>query len=273
MPPLNALKHLDGFSRILSAERVGLFTDFDGTLTPIFDNPRKTVLAPSIREALSVLVERLEMVALVSGRGVEYLRGVVGLEGITYVGNHGLEVWPAGSDTVTSHAEAVAGLEEDVVGEMAELGVDGLYVEGKGPAVSVHYRNTPEPELARSLVLAMMRPFAEARGLRVREGKMVVELAPDVDVNKGAAVEGLIREAGLTGAIALGDDLTDCDSFDAVHRLAETQGLTGAATAVVDGETPPDVILKADYWLSGRREVEEFLRWMAHDPPRAERKP
>ena len=52
MPLLNALKHLDGFSHILSAERVGLFTDFDGTLTPIFDNPLETVLAPSIREGL-----------------------------------------------------------------------------------------------------------------------------------------------------------------------------------------------------------------------------
>ena len=272
MPPLSTLEHLESFSRLLHAERVGLFTDFDGTLTPIFDDPRETVLEPAIREVLSVLADRLEMVAVVSGREVSYLRRVVGLGGVTYVGNHGLEVWPAGGDRVDSLAETVTGLQEDVVLEIAELGVDGLYVEGKGPVVSVHYRNADEPDLTRSLVLAMMRPFAEARGLRVKEGKMVVEVAPDVDVSKGTVVEELAREAGLTGAIVLGDDVTDCDAFDAVHRMAETQGFNGAAVAVVDGETPPDVILKADYWLDGRGEVEEFLRWMAYDSPRAERK-
>lgn len=272
MPPLNALEHLKGFSRMLTAERVGLFTDFDGTLTPIFDDPRETVLGPSVRETLSVLSERLEMVAVVSGRRVGYLRRVVGLGGVTYVGNHGLEVWPAGNESAESRAETGTGLEEDVEIEIAELGVNGLYVEGKGPIVSVHYRNTAEPDLARSLVLAMMRPFAEARELKVKEGKMVVELAPNVEVNKGTAVEELARERGLMSAIVLGDDATDCDAFDAVHRLAETQGFCGAAVAVIDGETPADVILKADYWLDGRREVGELLRWMAYDSLRADRK-
>lgn len=273
MPPLSALECLDNFSSILSAERVGLFTDFDGTLTPIVQDPRQTVLKPAMRETLSVLSERLEMVAVLSGREVKYLRQVVGLGGITYVGNHGLEVWPAGTTVPESQAETATGLERDVVAEIAELGVNGLYIEGKGSVVSVHYRNSPEPELTRSLVLAMMRPFAEARGLRVKEGKMVVELGPDVDVNKGTAVERLSLEVGFTGAIVIGDDVTDCDAFDAVHRLKKMQKFSGAAVAVVDGETPPDVILKADYWLDGIRDVEEFLGWMAYDSPRAERKP
>ena len=54
---------------ILSAERVGLFSDFDGTLTPIFDDPRDTVLDSSIRDILAVLAEKLDLVAVVSGRG------------------------------------------------------------------------------------------------------------------------------------------------------------------------------------------------------------
>lgn len=183
-----------------------------------------------------------------------------------------MEVWPVGGATAESRAETATELREDVAVEIAELGLHGLYVEGKGPVVSVHYRNAPERDLARSLVLAMMRPFAETRKLRVREGKMVVELTPDVEVNKGTVVEELARGAGLRGAIVLGDDITDCDAFDAMHDLVRMQGIAGAAVAVVDGETPPDVILKADYWLDGRGEVEEFLKWMAYDSPRAERK-
>ena len=93
---LRALDHLDELSHILSAKRVGLFSDFDGTLTPIFDDPRDTVLDSKIRDLLGVLTERLDLVAVVSGRGVGYLRGVVGLGGVTYVGNHGMEVWGGG---------------------------------------------------------------------------------------------------------------------------------------------------------------------------------
>lgn len=273
MPPLNALEHLESFSRILSTERVGLFTDFDGTLTAIFDDPRETELEPSMREALRAVSEKLDVVAVVSGRELKYVRDAVGLEKITYVGNHGLEVWPAGNDTEQARAETVGSLREDVGVEVGELGIEGLIVEDKGPVVSIHYRKAAETDLARSLILGMMRPFAEARGLRVREGKMVVELAPNVDVNKGSIVEELAREAGLTGAIALGDDVTDCDAFDAVHGLEKWARYDGAAVAVVDGETPPEVILKADYWLDGRGEVEKFLNWIAYDSPRAERNP
>ncbi len=273
MPPQRALDQMDMFSEILGADRVGLFTDLDGTLTPIFDDPRETVLEPEIRDTLGVLSERLDLVAVVSGRGVEFLREVVGLGGVTYVGNHGMEVWGAGDDIGSARAEATPGLLEEAVRDISELGVAGLYVEDKGRGVSVHYRNASDTHLARSLVLAMMRPLAEGRDLKVREGKMVVELTPNIEVNKGTAVEGLVQEAGLTGAIVLGDDITDCDAFDTVHRLAERPGFSGAAVAVVDGETPADVILKSDYWLSGRGEVEEFLRWMAYSSERSERKP
>ena len=81
MRPPRALDHLDELSHILSAERVGLFSDFDGTLTPIFDDPRDTVLDSRIRDLLGVLTERLDLVAVVSGRGVGTCGGWWGWEG------------------------------------------------------------------------------------------------------------------------------------------------------------------------------------------------
>ena len=98
---------------------------------------------------------------------------------------------------------------------------------------------------------------------------MVLEIGPGAGVNKGTAVDRLAREFGLMGAIFLGDDVTDCDAFDAVHRLIGERDLEGAAVAVVDEETPEAVLRKADYCLSGSEEVEEFLRWMAYASPRA----
>ena len=273
MCPPRALDHLGELSHILSAERVGVFSDFDGTLTPIFDDPRDTVLESNIRALLAVLAEKLDLVAVVSGRGVGFLRGVVGLGGITYVGNHGMEVWGAERPEPEANAEVDRGLLGEVQREVEGLGIRGLYVEDKGVNVAVHYRNAPDRERARAAVLNMMRSFVETRDLAIKEGKMVLEVGPKVEVNKGTAVGRLTREFGLTGAIVLGDDVTDCDAFDAVHDAVLGRGFRGAAVAVVDEETPKSVLQKADYRLEGRGEVEEFLRWMAYSPARSERKP
>ena len=210
---------------------------------------------------------------VVSGRGVGFLREVVGLGGVTYVGNHGLEVWGAGRLAPEANAEVDRGLLGEVRTGVEALGIRELYVEDKGMNVAVHYRNAPNPEEARGAVLNIMNSLIETRDLAMKEGKMVVEVGPKAEVNKGTAVDRLARRAGLTGAIVLGDDVTDCDAFDAVHDAGLGRDFRGAAVAVVDEETPNAVLLKADYRLEGRGEVEEFLRWMAYSSPRSERKP
>ncbi len=268
LPP-RVLDHLDYFSRILSAGRVGLFSDFDGTLTPLFDDPRNTTLSPAIRDTLSELSKRVEIVAVVSGRDMEFLREVIGLDSVTYVGNHGLEVWKSGDEQQERHVQVPDGLLEDIQKGVRRIAVTGLSVENKGLSMAVHYRNASDPTAARSALSQMLKSLAADHGLEIREGKMVLEIGPGAGVNKGTAVDRLAREFGLMGAIFLGDDVTDCDAFDAVHRLIGERDLEGAAVAVVDEETPEAVLRKADYCLSGSEEVEEFLRWMAYASPRA----
>ena len=268
LPP-RVLDDLDYFSRILGADRVGLFSDFDGTLTPIFDDPRDTVLSPAMRDTLSELSGKLELVAVVSGRDLRTLREMVGLNSVTYVGNHGLEVWRAGGERAEREAQVADGLMGDVEKGVGGIGVSGLSLEDKGMSVAVHYRNVPDPTTARSALSQVLKSLAAARGLEIREGKMVLEIGPRTSVNKGTAVARLALEFELTGAIFLGDDVTDCDAFDALHELACEKALKGAAVAVVDRETPEVVLRKADYCLSGTEEVEEFLRWMAYESPRA----
>ncbi len=268
LPP-RVLDNLDSFFQILGAGRVGLFSDFDGTLTPIFDDPRDTVLSPAMRDTLSELSGKLELVAVVSGRDLRTLRDMVGLNGVTYVGNHGLEVWKAGGERAEREVRVADGLMEDVEKGVAGIGVSGLSLEDKGMSVAVHYRNVPDPTMARSMLLQMMKSLAVERGLETREGKMVLEIGPRTSVNTGTEVVRLARELELTGAIFIGDDVTDCDAFDAMRELAGETGLKGAAVAVVDEETPEDVLRKADYCLAGVGEVKEFLRWMAYESPRA----
>ena len=270
--PPRVMDDLDSFSQILSAGRVGLFSDFDGTLTPLFDDHRNTALSPAIRDTLSELSKKVELVAVVSGRDVRSLREMIGLKSVTYVGNHGLEEWKAGGEQQECETQVSDGLLEDVENGVGGIGVSGLSVENKGLSVAVHYRNAPDPTAALSALSRMLKSLAAARGLEIREGKMVLEIGPGVGVNKGTAVGRLAREFELTGAIVLGDDVTDCDAFDALHGLIRERGLKGAAVAVVDEETPEAVMRKADYYLSGSGEVEEFLDWMAYASPRAARK-
>ena len=248
---------------------MGLFSDFDGTLTPLFDDPMSTVLSPAIRDILCELSKKVELVAVVSGREVTYLREMIGLESVTYVGNHGLVEWRTGGEQRKYGVQLSDGLLEEVEMGVAGIGVSGLSVEGKGLSVAVHYRKAPDPSAARSALSQVLKSLGDARGLEVKEGKMVLEIGHGPGANKGTAVDRLAREFELTGAIVLGDDVTDCDAFDALHGLLHERGMRGAAVAVVDEETPKAVLRKADYRLSGSGEVEEFLRWMAYASPRS----
>ena len=201
-----------------------------------------------------------------------YLREIIGLESVTYVGNHGMEVWRAWGERPEREARVSDGLLEDVEKGVADIGVPGLYVENKGLSVAAHYRNAPDPTAARSALTRMLERLAAAHGLETRQGKMVMEIGPRVGVNKGTAVARLAREFDLTGAIVLGDDVTDCDAFDALRELTRERGLKGASVVVVDEEAPEVALRKADYRLSGMEEVEKFLRWMAYESPRASMK-
>ena len=266
----SVLDHLDYFSsQILGAGRLGLFSDFDGTLTPLFDDPRDTTLSPTTRDTLGELSKKVDLVAVVSGRDVRTLREMVGLESVTYIGNHGLEEWRTGGERQEYDAQVSDGLLEDVEKGVGDIGISGLSLEDKGMSVAVHYRNAPDPTAACSALSQVLMSLAAARGLDTREGKMVLEIGPGGGVDKGTAVARLAREFELTGGIVLGDDVTDGDAFDALHELMSDRGLNGAAVAVVDEETPEVVLRKADYRLSGTGEVEEFLRWMAYESPRA----
>ena len=270
--PPRVLDRLDVVSEILGASRVGLFSDFDGTLTPIFDDPRNTVISPGIRDTIGELSTRLELVAMVSGRDVNTLRDMIGLTSVTYVGNQGLEEWTPGGERQAHELQISGGLIEEVEKGIELFEVTGIVLENKGLSVAMHYRNSPDPAMARIELLPMLKSLASARGLEIKEGKMVLEIGPRVGVNKGTAVNRMARDSRLMGAIVLGDDLTDCDAFDALHDLVLMGTLKGAAIAVVDEETPEAVTRRADFRLTGMGEVEEFLRWMAYESPRASMK-
>ena len=185
---------------------------------------------------------------------------MVGISGIVYKGNHGLETWRGGELEIREEArEHVLGVHATAERLRRELDVSGLIVEDKGVSASAHYRLSPDPEQAREAILNALARMDEAQGMLITEGKMVVEVRPPVSVDKGTSLRELVAEYGLRGVICLGDDSTDVDAFRALHALASEGVCAGLALGVLGRNTPATLEQEADLLLSGVAEVEELL--------------
>jgi trehalose-phosphatase len=249
------LKDLEG--RIRSGRRVLLFVDFDGTLVPIRDDPMACELSPEGRDLLGrIAAHPNAAVAVVSGRDLPDLRPRVGVDGLAYAGNHGLEIRGPGFEYREPGAVALAGELAAITAELtaALTGVPGAWVQNKVLSASVHYRRTPAGLVPRvkEAVERVAGPHRERFVLR--GGKMVLEVRPAVDWHKGRAVrwlwERLAAGAPNPVAIYLGDDATDEDAFAAVP-----DGVT-----VMVG---PSRQTAARYRLDGPPDVTRFLAWLA----------
>jgi len=215
-----------------------LLLDFDGTLAPIVDRPERAEMPERTRRALERSMEMDGVtVAVVSGRGLADVRGRAAIPGIAYAGNHGMEI-EGGGLPLRVHPEAAAArpeLQAVAARLTADLeGIDGAFVEDKDLTLSIHYRMAPEREAeVREMVLEAVdgRP-----GLRVTEGKMVLEVRPRVEWDKGRAVLFLLeqmRPPEGAPVLYLGDDRTDEDAFRALREQAP------AGEGVVIADPPP----------------------------------
>lgn len=254
------LDHLEVAQRLLAQRPSALFSDVDGTLSPIVPSPEQATVPESIRRALQRLAGRLDMVVAISGRPAQEARRLVGLQELAYVGNHGLEVWQGGRVRVEAQAAPFLPLMARVV---ARLGPElerlpGVRLEPKGITASIHYRQSPHSEVARAAILAAVGRLSQARRLRVTEGRMVVNLVPALELNKGSATLALVRRHGLRAVLYLGDDTTDVDAFAALRSL-RAEGVGTLAVAVLSLESPPGLLELADYHVPGVQGVERAL--------------
>jgi trehalose 6-phosphate phosphatase len=256
---------------VLAAHPRGLLTDVDGTISAIAPTPDAAVLLPGVREILTAAHATFDLVAAISGRAARDARRLVGVAQMLYVGNHGMEIlapsareagaerWtiaPTVQPYIPIITAALDEVERDVVPRFP-----GMVVERKGVTGSVHYRLVADLEEAESAVeLTLAHLFAGE--LRITHGKQVIELRPPVDIDKGTAVEDLVRGHHLRSAIYLGDDSTDLDAFRALSALAAQGEFTGFAVAVLHPEAPPQLAEAADLILSSVDAVPAFLRWL-----------
>ncbi len=254
---------------VLGMHPAGLFTDFDGTISPIAPTPDLGQLHPRVKEPLTTLAEQLDVVAIVTGRGAEDARSRVDVPGVRLIGNHGLEVVEGdivrANPLAVEQSNAVAAAVSEIRSEVSNNSWgDELIFENKGVSASIHYRRVPDPEAVREHLLALGAAVVSKRGLRLTEGRLVIELRPEIDVNKGSAVHDVILEGHLKGAVMLGDDVTDVDAFRAIAALRD-EGLNGLSVGINGPETAVEVRETADILINGVEECADLLEAVARE--------
>ena len=247
---------------VLAHVPAGLFTDVDGTISPIVSRPADARVLPAARSALSTLGSKLAVVAVVSGRRAEDARRLIGLPELVYVGNHGLETLVDGKLRITPAAQPWLPIVGEAVGELGRrLAQPGVMVEDKGASASVHVRRVAEGD--REQARRLVEEVGCRLGLRVEYGRMVVNLLPPVAVDKGSAVRELAEANHLRGLLYIGDDLTDTHACAALADLRGRSGCAALSLAVVGPDTPPMVARVADACLGSSEEVAELLQLLA----------
>lgn len=238
---------------LANPRRAGFLLDFDGTLAPIVDDPAAATLLEGMTEVLTDLVSRFKVVAVLSGRPVDFLEPLLP-SGVVLCGLYGLEVAQGGTRAHHPQAGAWREVIDDVATQSRARGPSGMQVEPKGPSLTLHYRT--RPELADEVRELAERQAARS-GLRVRPGRMSVELHPPIESDKGTAVDQVARR--LRAVCFLGDDVGDLPAFDALDRLAE-RGASVLKVAVRSDESPPELLARADLCVDGPDGVLELLR-------------
>ena len=237
--------------------RLAVFLDYDGTLTPIVDDPDDALLSEGMRDAISTLAATT-LVAIVSGRDLEDVRGKVGIEGLAYAGSHGFDIrHPDGSsDQIAVEAlDALDAAQRDLDARVGAI--EGARLERKRFAIAVHDRGVDDPDQRAQLADMVAEVAAAHEGLRSTGGKRINELRPDIDWDKGRAIETLLTELDAEDRIPIyvGDDLTDEDGFRSVVAR-------GGVAVVVRGEGDDRPTL-ADVALEAPQDTQRFLTELA----------
>lgn len=259
--PPNALASLAQVQGLVGLSPRGLITDVDGTISEIDWPPERAVVSDFCRRSLQRLLSGYDLVATMSGRSVLDTRRMIDLDGLTYVGHHGLEEMCGGRLYLAAAARRAATVLPDLAALLEHrLGdVPGLYLERKTCSLAIHFRSSANPLAAHAAVLAVLGREVDPTIFCLIEGRKVVEVRPRARVHKGTALRRLIRRHGLKTVIYLGDDVTDVDAFRAIRQLRQERTVDGLGIVVASGETPPEVMTSADLSLDGIQQVEAFL--------------
>ncbi len=237
--------------RVLAERPLGLVFDIDGTLSPIAQTPDEAQLYPGVGSLLEKARDYDAHIAIITGRAIDNGAAMINVDGLTYIGSHGLE-WSDGLPSkhpVVIAPEALAYVEPGkYLLDLVELKLSefpDLIMERKRIGGAIHYRLCPEPEQARQAIMALLEEPARRVNMCLSEGKRVVEIKSPLEVDKGRALRQFVRSFGLQGIVFAGDDRTDLDAIMEIPRLRQ-DGIAAFSIAVEHIDTLHVLLEKAD---------------------------
>lgn len=253
-------------------KKIVVFLDYDGTLSPIVDDPDRAFMSPDMRSAVKSVAKYFPT-AIISGRRRDKVYELVGLTELYYAGSHGMDIMLPVRDAPSycikstdklgkevnlfQPAKEFLPMIDEVFRTLVEVTKDipGAKVENHKFCTSVHYRNVGEkswPTIAQ-YVHDVLKDYPR---LRLTHGRKVLEVRPVIDWDKGKAVEFLLESLGLSNSddvlpIYIGDDRTDEDAFKVLR-----EGNRGYGILV----SPVPKESKAFLSLRDPLEVKDFLK-------------
>ncbi|PSS26283.1 Trehalose-phosphate phosphatase [Actinidia chinensis var. chinensis] len=271
----SALYTFEHMMSIAKGKKIVVFLDYDGTLSNIVDNPEKAFMTNEMQKAVSE-VARYFSTAIISGRGRDKVYGFVNLDTVYYAGSHGLDIAaPLQSPNYGDpkhQTRVVDGKGNEVVlfqpakkylpaiqkifSALSEKtrSIRGVMLEHNKFCISVHFRHVRDEDFF-TLEKMVNSVLGEYKEFRVSKGKMVFEIRPDMEWDKGHALNYLLDTLGYGSSsdvlpLYIGDDRTDEDAFKAIRNR-------GKGFPIVVSSTPKDTM--ALHSLCNPLEVNEFL--------------
>lgn len=264
---LNSFERISNFAR---NKKIAIFLDYDGTLSPIVDDPDRALMSDAMREAVRNVAKYFPT-AIISGRNRDKVYDLVGLTELYYAGSHGMDIMGPVTNTNSVNSTDQQGKEvklfqpakeflpmiDEVFRTLVEntKGIKGAKVENHKFCASVHYRNVDEKNWS-TIAQCVHDVLKDYPRLRLTHGRKVLEVRPVIDWNKGKAVEFLLESLGLNGrddvlSIYIGDDRTDEDAFKVLKKRNRGYGILVSPVPKKTG---------AFYSLREPAEVMEFLK-------------
>ena len=264
-PPLRGAARQGWDSLLADPTKALLAFDFDGTLSPIVDDPERAYAHPDVIAVLGRLGTVVGAVAVVTGRPVaSVLRlaepaGVPGLESLVVLGQYGIERWDAatGEFAAPPPPGEIARVRDALPGLLADLDLAAARIEDKGRAVAVHVRTSANPVAALERLRVPLALLAAEHGLILEPGRLVLEMRPP-GMDKGQALLLLVAERRVSTVVYAGDDLGDLAAYDAVDAW-RGEGRTGLLICSASAEQDA-LSRRADVVVPG---PDGLVRWLA----------
>lgn len=260
---------------IRAGRRLLVALDFDGTLSPIVDDPEVAHIHADAGEVLDALAAEIRTIAVVTGRPARQVLALGGLDEVgdaiadhgrelVVLGQYGNERWTSFERRVVSPKPppALSGMIRELPRLLRRAGAPDAWIEEKGLAVAVHTRRAEDPQGAFDRLLPVLTEAARERRLAVEPGRMVIEIRA-AGMDKGKALRTLVSEFEAGGVVFVGDDLGDIPAFEAAAAVRE-KGLP--ALLVCSGSDEQEALRDlVDLVVDGPDGVMRFLRRLAAD--------